>query len=1123
MTNHSKDAPQPPPKHWIEWLSHTNFSFLHGASHPREMLDAAELYNYSGVGICDFDGAYGLARTYRHWRAQHPDTRPNLFYGAEIHLAMDHHLPILQQNTLALIARSAAGYGNLCRILSITHKKSKHDAHIILTDLAKLPLDDLVAIIPMRGLLRRSSPRPDKGGDPTQQGSIKQGSIKQGDPWQDQCKQVLATFGHGNTYIAFSRHLAPSEDIWLQRALKTKELLGIKSLMSIDPFMHDRSRKKLSDMLAAIRTNLTLDEAAAHLFVNGERSFISKDEIYERFSDLYIFQESILNSIALAESCHFTFAELRYRYPKEMIPPGQSAQTFLTSMTWAGAEKNYGLPLPPKVQNLLEHELALIETLGFADYFLTVWDIVSWARQQKILCQGRGSAANSAVCFVLGITAVDPTKFDMLFERFMSVERGDPPDIDVDFEHERREEVIQYIYKRYGRERSAMVANVITFRGKGALKACGKALGISNELLSLASDQLSSRVNAGKGFEEILEALKNSTSIPNVPWSQWNEMTACLKGFPRHLGIHSGGFMIADRPLNQLVPQEPATMDGRTVIQWCKDDIEELGFFKIDILALGMLTAIRKTLQVISDHYKLPLTFATIPQEDAATYQMIQRADTVGTFQIESRAQMSMLPRLLPKTFYDLVIEVAIIRPGPIQGGMIHPFLRRRNGLEAITYPDERLRPILQRTLGIPIFQEQVMRIAMAVGSFSPGEANELRKNMGAWSMRGDINPWLEKLNHGMKKNGLAPDFADAILAQMKGFADYGFPESHSVSFALIAYVSCYLKRHHPAAFFVSLLNSQPMGFYSPHTLVQAAKRQGVTVLPVCVNHSTLDSSLELLSTGADLEPCQIFAIRLGMRLITGLSKKTGLAVERSLQRNGPWTSWNQFLQHTKIPRHELTTLAAANFFSVFGFSRRSAIWIAAAAPHSTWLEDVGEDLSSTEKSGEIFPAENPQETIHQDIESTQISLYAHPAQFIRDESWCYDVPKSKLHRAKDLEDLIPNQVITVFGMILIQQRPPSAKGMMFITLEDETGFINLALTPETVQRLAQKISGQAFLCVSGKLQKQGASHSILVKDALAPKIHKADVIPISFQTRPKNINSPKAAVGAGNTVIARS
>jgi error-prone DNA polymerase len=478
---------------------------------------------------------------------------------------------------------------------------------------------------------------------------------------------------------------------------------------------------------------------------------------------------------------------------------------------------------------------------------------------------------------------------------------------------------------------------------------------------------------------------------------------------------------------------------------------------------------------------------------------MIQKADTVGTFQVESRAQMSMLPKLLPRTFYDLVVEVAIIRPGPIQGGMVHPYLRRRHSLEPITYPDERLRPILHRTLGIPIFQEQVMRIAMAVGNFSPGEANELRKNMGAWTMRGDINPWLERLAKGMAQNGISPEFAEAIISQMKGFAEYGFPESHAVSFALIAYASCYLKCHYPAAFFTALLNSQPMGFYSPHALVQAAKRQGIAVLPICINQSDWNCKLEAISKHQPKE----FAIRLGFNMITSLSKKTGMHIQDTRQRTQPWSTWEIFLKHTKIPRHELATLASANALATFGLTRRSAIWIAAAAPHAQWLEDL--DLVAR------FPEETKQQTIQQDFQSFQTSLHQHPAEMIRAEQWCYPVTQSKVKKARDLEDLIPNQVIHVFGMILIEQRPPSANGMMFITLEDETGFINLALTPEIIEKNSRKISGQSFLCVSGKLQRQGISHSVLVRDVMEPVVSKADVISLP-STHDRRLPTPAKA-----------
>lgn len=1053
---------------YIEWLCHTNFSFLSGASHPSELLDRAHELKLSGICMADFDGVYGLARTFRHWRTLAETQRPKLLYATELHLEdpAEHELPIPLRNTLVLLARSARGYENICRLITHSHRTGKHNAIVTLKDLHEFSMDEISALVPMRGLIRRND------------------KVK----WLKQLSTFKEIFS-SDLYFIISRHLNPAEDCWVPKQLEAANKLSSAILLSQDVFFHSPNRKPLSDTLHAIRTNLSLAECGDQLFVNDQRHILSPQDFHRRYCNLPCYHSALENSVKLAERCVFTFNELRYRYPKEMIPEGYTAQSYLVFLTWRSAHETYGTQIPDVAHDLLKRELLLIETLGFADYFLTVWDIVFWARSQDILCQGRGSAANSAVCFVLGITAVDPTKFDLLFERFMSVERGDPPDIDIDFEHERREEVIQYIYRRYGREKAAMVANVITFRRRGALRSCGKALGLPEVILSEASELASSRIHRGKTMTEIASDLEaQHPGQPHHKFLLWIELAESLRGFPRHLGIHSGGFMIADRDLNGLVPLEPATMEGRTVIQWCKDDIEDLGFFKIDILSLGMLTAIRKMFQMIKGKYQQNLSMSLVPQEDPATYQMIQKADTVGTFQIESRAQMSMLPRLRPKTFYDLVIEVAIIRPGPIQGGMVHPFLRRREGLEPITYPDERLRPILQRTLGIPIFQEQAMRIAIAVGNFTPGEANELRKNMGAWSMRGDINPWLEKLAEGMRMNNIAPEFSDAILAQMHGFAEYGFPESHSVSFALIAYVSAFLKCHYPDVFFTGLLNSQPMGFYSPHALIQTAMRCGVTVLPISVTQSSWDSTLELLPS----EKKPIYAIRLGFHLISGFRKQTAQKIDESRNRHGIWKSWQDFLATTTLLRSELTTLAAANALLPFGLDRRAAIWMAAAAPHSSWLEDIESPLS--------VPTESLHEQVQQDFNATGTSLVAHPAQIIRESTWSYATSVAKIKLAKDIDTLIPNQVITVFGMILILQRPPSANGMMFITLEDETGVINLVLTPDITTKFAAILHGQAMLCVSGKIQRQGLAHSILVREVYASKITQGEIIPLPTQ-----------------------
>jgi len=682
-----------------EWLCKTNFSFLLGASHPHEIVKQASDLSYRSICVNDFDGVYGLARTYREIERLKTDASCDLKlnYGAEIHFTKDHSLPTLLQDTLVLVATNWTGYSHLCALLTYAHRDGKANGNIPIEYLLSAQVEGLSAIHPMRGAIRS----------------------------QSEPSNLFELYDHfkGDFHFAVSRYFHRAEDMWIKPTLALAKTLNAPCLLSQDVFFHHRSQKFMSDLLHAIRTNTPLNRCQAHFFPNGERCFHDLKNIQAIFGKLPIYDSALKASFELNERCEFSFAQLKYRYPSEMIPDRHTAISYLEELTWKGAKARFGETLSGKVISILTHELDLIKTLEFADYFLTVWDIVKWARSQDILCQGRGSAANSAVCFVLGITSVDPTLFDLLLERFISMERGDPPDIDVDFEHERREEVIQYIYRRYGRDRAAMVANVITYRRKGAMRAVGKALGASEALLGRMSKMASSKFFRGTDTQTIIQNLKPKS----VPSGLWSDLSERLKTFPRHLGIHSGGFMLSNTPLTSLVPLEPATMADRTVVQWCKDDIEGLGFFKIDVLSLGMLTAIRKCFHDVEDKYGKKLSLYSIPKDDDATFSMIQRADTAGTFQIESRAQMSMLPRLRPQCFYDLVIEVAIVRPGPIQGKVIHPYLARRQGKEPVVFPDERLRPILARTLGVAIFQEQAMRIAIAVGDFSPGEANEVR------------------------------------------------------------------------------------------------------------------------------------------------------------------------------------------------------------------------------------------------------------------------------------------------------------------------------------------------------------------------------------------------------------
>lgn len=1095
---------------WHEWINHSNFSFLTGASDPEEYVTRALQYQYGGLGIVDYDGVYGIVRAFRALQ-QLRKNQGSLFeeqgvvsqyrgelqqnfeliknfklsYGAELHLKADHQEAVVYQDTLVLKALSRQGYFHLCRLLSRAHEKGKHDAYISLSSFSHTDLGDLVAICPMRGLIRR-------------------GSVAEIEARVDLLKQL---FGK-RFYIGLTRSLHPSEDDSLPLMMKIAEQHGVPTLLTQDTFMHCRRRKTVSDVLHAMRHNRELKDISPQLFANGERCLHSLKQIESIYGDLPVYEQSLRHSRELAEQLTFDLDQIKYHYPRELVPEGLSTQEYLVQMTWEHAYKLYRGAIPEKVERLIQYELKMIEELGFADYFLTVWDIVRWAREQNILCQGRGSAANSSVCFALGVTAVDPTKFDVLFERFISVERGDPPDIDVDFEHERREEVIQYIYERFGRRRAAMVANVITFKARGALRFVGKALGVDDGLISRASELISSKQYRSATLPEVLARVcqeQEEYTQQKTPWKYWGVMAQQIHGFPRHMGIHSGGFVVSDADLNYLSHQEPATMEGRSVIAWSKEDIEALGFFKIDILALGMLTAVRKCMEAVKKYYQQELQMHTIPQDDTPTYRMLQQADTVGTFQVESRAQMAMLPRLRPQCLYDLVVEVGIVRPGPIQGGFIHPYLKRRQGKEPITYPHPRLKPILERTKGIPIFQEQVMRIAIEIGGFKPGEADELRRQMGAWNFRGDLGPLVKRMAQGMRERGVAEDFVQQVLQQVRGFAEYGFPESHAVSFAMVAYVSCFLKCHYPAAFTMALLNSQPLGFYSPHALIQDAKRHGIQIRPICVKYSDWDSKLEETAYKGQ------YAIRLGMRLVKGLAKKSAERVVAVRQQTTkPWKTIEDFLEQSGLDRGALIALASADAMSVFSLSRRSAVWMAIASPYAAPLE---EDYLRQE-----FRPETKMEKIELDFHHTTTSLGPHPVELIKQEHWCYPVPIKRITVSQGLAQRTKNKQVFVFGMVLIFQAPPSAKGMVFITLEDETGFINLALTPDIYKKYADVLRDQSFVCASGILQGVNEGHSVLVKSLYEMAHDEAEVFPMQ-EALNKAKTPPPFGAGQGRIV----
>ncbi len=1051
---------------WHEFLCKTNFSFLMGASHPEACLKQAEKFNYKALAINDFDGAYGLARSHLVWTKNNASFP--LLHGAEIHFEHDHDLPLLKQDTLCLLTQSKTGYKNLCEILSHTHRHTKTNAFILLEDLRQFSLKDVIAIHSTRGLIRKMGPN-------------------QSHLFYDRCKTLKEIFP-GQFYLALTKLLHPSEDCYNDEIADLAKLLKIPTIFSQDIFFHCRSEKRLSDLMQTIRKNLTLAESVGYFFPNTERSFHTLQELARLYGRFPGFESTLLQMKDLAESCHFNMSELKYTYPREFLPQGKTSLGFLTEITWDSAKARYQ-NIPENIKKLLEHELHLIETLGFADYFLTVWDIVRWAKEQKILCQGRGSAANSAVCYVLGVTNVDPMQFDVLFERFISVERGDPPDIDVDFEHERREEVIQYVYKRYGRNRAAMVANVICFKKKSALRAAGKALGISEDILKDGSQYLEVRQFRKGATAATVEAVAKNPDkdreIPLKTLTLWAEFAEKIYGFPRHLGLHSGGVILSNEPLNALVPQEPASMTGRTCIQWCKEDIEGLGFFKVDLLALGMLTALRKIFDLLNKNNGVNYSLDSIPSNDPKTYAMIQKAKTVGTFQIESRAQMSMLPRLRPEKFYDLVIEIAIIRPGPIIGKMVHPYLKRRRGLEKEIYPNEKLIPILKRTLGVPIFQEQVMRIAMAVGDFTAGEANELRKNIGSFSIKGDVGKWIPKLKSGMKKNGISEEFTEQLVSQLQGFSAYGFPESHAVSFAHLAYASCFLKAHFAPAFYASIINSQPMGFYSVHVLLQTAKAEGIKIKPVCVLNSDWDTTLE-----ADGDSLQGWSLRLGFRQVTALSQN---GAQKYLSRRQSWKNIADFLQHCGLSRVDLTALAAADGLQIFAVDRRTAVWLSEAAPYNKFLEDV-------EKDPEFRPL-SESEKIQMDFNTFKTTLGAHPVEVIRKDAWNFEVDVSKVTSAIKLPTKIISSTVYVFGMVLVRQSPPTAKGMVFITMEDETGMINLVFTPQVYDQFQKLIDFKGLIFAEGKLQNDSGSISILVRKVYAPELKTAEILTLQSES----------------------
>ncbi len=998
---------QTPSAGYAELHCLSNFTFLRGASHPEELVGQAAKLGYRALAITDECSLAGIVRA--HVAAKAAGLK--ILVGAEFRLA--------DGPTLVLLAQDREGYGNLSDLITRGRRSGAKGSY-------RLRRDDIASGLP--GCLALHVP-------------------EEAVELQDALfiREIFAE----RAWIAAELHRGPDDRSRLARLVELSDRSGLPLAAAGNVHMHVRGRRRLQDTLTAIRLGLRVAQAGHNLHPNGERYLRSLGNLARIYSP-----GLLAETMAIAERCTFSLDCLRYEYPEELVPPRLTPAQYLRQLTEKGLTKRFPGGCPQKVRTLVEHELSLIAELRYEAYFLTVHEAVDFARSRGILCQGRGSAANSAVCYALGITEVDPARMSMLFERFVSRERNEPPDIDVDFEHERREEVIQHIYNKYGRDRAALAATVITYRIKSALRDTGQALGLTFEQVN----RLSKTIAWWNHRTDLSRCLREAGFDPGSPLvGRVIQLTRTLIGFPRHLSQHVGGFVISRGPLSRLVPIENATMKGRTVIQWDKDDLDALGLLKVDVLALGMLSAIRRALDLIGSFRGMPVRVQDIPAEDPAVYEMARRADTVGVFQIESRAQMSMLPRLRPENFYDLVIEIAIVRPGPIQGDMVHPYLQRRQNPDLVEYPSEEVKAVLERTLGVPIFQEQVMQLAVVAAGFTPGEADRLRRSMAAWRRKGGLEPFEKRLKDGMKARGYSEEFAGRIYHQILGFGEYGFPESHSASFALIAYVSAWLKRHEPAAFLAALLNSQPMGFYGPSQLVQDARRHGVEVSPVDVLRSEWDCTLERGMAG---EP----VVRLGLRMVDGLSKISASRLLAARALDG-FDSFEKLVAQAKLERREVNALASAGALESMLGHRHEAAWAAIGVEPTTPL--LGNMPISESPAVLVPPTEG--EDIVADYSSLGLSLRRHPLALLRGR-----LRKMRAVTAEELLSVADGRIVRVAGLVTCRQRPSTAKGTIFVTLEDETGNINVVVWNHLVERQRQELLEAILLGVDGEIQREG-------------------------------------------------
>jgi error-prone DNA polymerase len=971
----------------------SHFSFLEGASHPEELVEEAHRVGITDLAITDRDGVYGIVRAHEKAR----ELGVHLIVGAEVTVAGD--------AKIVLLAEDRGGYASLCRLLTAGRRRMPKGE-------SQVTWDEVCAHA--AGVIALATAAPPAG--------------------------LRDAFGD-RLYLLLPRHRTAEE------AAREAQLrrLGLPLVAATEVLYHTPARRPLQDVLTCIRHGVSLAGAGRRIRANAEHDLKPPHAFARLFADD---PAAVARTLEIAARCRFALDQLRYRYPAEKLPDGSTSAEHLRALTYAGARQRYRGEVPPEVRAQLDKELDLIEKLDYGGYFLTMHEIVVYCRDHGILCQGRGSAANSAVCFCLGITAVDPVRMELLFERFLSAERNEPPDIDLDIAHERREEVIQNVYQKYGRDRAAMVANVIMYRPRSAVRDVGKALGLPETSL----DRLA-RLLPHYGTIPP-EVLGQAGLDPDAPAHQHllrlgNE----ILDFPRHLSIHPGGFLLGHEPVCDLVPIENATMEGRTVIQWNKDDLETVGLFKLDLLGLGALSMLDRCFKLIAQHRGVELSMATLPPDDPATYDMIGKSDTVGVFQIESRAQMAMLPRLKPRHFYDLVVEVSIVRPGPITGGMVHPYLRRRAGLEPVDYAHPSLEPVLKKTLGVPLFQEQVMRLAVVAADYTPGEADQLRRDMAAWRRSGRIEKHRERLVTRMQEKGIAQEFAERVFAQIRGFGEYGFPESHAASFALISYATAWLRCHYPVEFTCALLNAQPMGFYSPATIVDDAKRHGVTVRPVDAERSEWDCTLERLpaSTGGDGLG---FALRMGLRWVKGLGEKDGAALRAG-------------------ELHDQGALGALAEAGAFGDDRRGALWRVRGHDRP---RDAG--LPFSDEPAPRFARLGAVEEIAWDYRTTGHSPRAHPLLPLRALLAAQGLPT-----AQDVAEMPNGRRVRYAGLVICRQRPRTASGVTFMTMEDETGFVNVVIWARVFDDHAVLVRTASFLGVSGKLQvEQGVVHLVAEK-----------------------------------------